>query len=77
MSGYDEYMHNPLEEFIKKTIFLIALGFFISTTETYKKTVHLFEEDHKVFLETQNAFDKSVPPAQSDLLKNETKSSTR
>ena len=52
-------MHNPFEEFIKKAIFLIGIGFWISTTETFKKTSFLFKENKKILKETQQMFDRT------------------
>lgn len=77
MSGYDKDMHNPLEEFLKKTIFLMALGFWISTTDSFKAAMHLFEEDHKVLQETRASYDRMDNPAKSDLVKADVKSNTR
>lgn len=77
MSGYDKDMHNPLEEFLKKTIFLIALGFWISTTDSFKAAMHLFEEDHKVLQETRASYDKMDTSVKSDLIKVDVKSNTR
>lgn len=77
MSGYDKDMHNPLEEFLKKTIFLIALGFWISTTDSFKAAMHLFEEDHKVLQETRASYDKIDTSVKSDLIKVDVKSNTR
>lgn len=51
-------MHNPFEEFIKKAIFLMGIGFWISTTETFKKTSFLFKENKKILKETQDSIDK-------------------
>ena len=70
-------MHNPLEEFLKKTIFLIALGFWISTTDSFKAAIHLFEEDHKVLQETRASYDKIDASVKSDLVKSDVKSNTR
>ena len=77
MSSYDKDMYNPLEEFLKKTIFLMALGFWISTTDSFKAAMHLIEEDHKVLQETRASYDKSDTSAKSDLVKVDVKSNTR
>ena len=77
MSGYDKDMHNPLEEFLKKTIFFMALGFWISTTDSFKAAMHLFEEDRKVLQETRASYDRMDNPAKSDLVKVDVKSNTR
>jgi hypothetical protein len=71
-------MHNPWEEFIKKTVFLMALGFWVSTTDTFQRTVRLFEEDHKVIMETRADYDKMGSSVKSDLpLKVEVKTNSR
>ena len=71
-------MHNPWEEFLKKFIFLTALGFWISTTDSFKQTFRLFEEDHKVIMETRTDYDKMGCSVKSDLpLKVEVKTNSR
>lgn len=54
-------MHNSFEEFIKKAIFLIGIGFWVSTTETFKKTSFLFKENKKILKQTQEQFDRAGP----------------
>ena len=71
-------MHNPWEEFLKKTIFLISLGFWISTTDTFKQSIRLFEEDHKIFMETRAGYDKMNSSVKIDVpKKTEVKTNSR
>jgi hypothetical protein len=70
-------MHNPLEEFLKKAIFLMALGFWVSTTDTFKQSLRLLEEDHKVLQETRSGYDKMGSSTKNEFPNADIKTNTR
>jgi hypothetical protein len=70
-------MHNPWEEFLKKTIFLMALGFWVSTTETFHQTFKLLDENKKVIQETRSTYSKMGASVKFDQPKVEVKTNSR
>ncbi len=70
-------MNNPWEEFIKKTIFLTALGFWISSTEVFDQTFKLLDENKKVIQETRSTYNNMDASAKIDQPKVEVKTSSR